>query len=405
MATKSTLQSIQIALSFVVTNENLSREISREKGWSIWEKTISEKSKSYYESIYYGNFFHQAFIADGNETAFIRKFKNPQRDLNNFKIDGVSFLVKGIEVFSEKSGFNLFNLKIESTDNIGVNDLTLLMLKIRNSEFKYEVIGGNYSIEQMTSILGELKTELKKPSHLYSFLNVEYSEMQGIAVMKEDCFHLANFIPFSENSHYQTSHEYWKKQHNDFGINIYSNWYALSLNDSFVRVSSANSDPYDRWKYDYFTIYIYHVCLKNYLSHINSQLKRVTDLGRSMERKKNEFTEFLNDTQYHRISSKFLPNELFEIIGHSLGIKEEMQILEKKIERMNNYFHAKRNKAFNTALIIITFLSVFTVIYDTSMWFDQLGVSRELLWPTGSLITAGVITVFILIFFILRLRK
>lgn len=405
MDNTKTLKSQSLAISFVATNPKVSRELTTNKKWTAWNSTLDKKSEKYYRSIYYGNFYHQAFVAKGRDTAFRRLVYHELPSGKTLKLDGMDLILNRMEAFTEPTGFNLLTVHLAITDVTPMDELIGLMLKMRNPGLKYQFEEEQIDIHDLFSQIGAISSNMELPSHLYTFQNLEYVTHESTETLKDDCYHIANFIPTAEHSRFQNTQRYIQKQHNEFGIRIYQNWYALSLNDSFVRLSLPASDPFNRWAADFFTIYLYNVCLKNYLSYVNSQLAHVTGLSSKMEKKKNDFIEFLNDTQYHRISSKFLPNELFETIGHSLGIKEEMQILEKKIERMNNYFQAKRTRAFNTALIIITFLSVFTVIYDISSWFEDLGVEHSVVYPTLSLITAGVIILFIISFFIFRLRR
>ncbi len=397
------IENPSFALSFVSSYSNSWNDFKKNPAWKPWIETLDSKTRDYYQSIYHGNFYQQAFQTSLNGTSFLRKSIFSEKLPLAIKIEGHDLSVTNIETFLTKSGFTLFTLMITVSGNQGVDAIINLSLKLKNPDTYFEIGDKQLEIHEIISEYGNhIKTS--KPPHIYLFQNHSYSKESDTAQLESDCFHLANFIPYSTESRFETTPYYYQRQIDDFGIRIYKNWFALSLNDSFVRISQPGSDPFKRWSQDYFTIYLYNLCLKNYLGYVNTQLVNVTGLSSKMERKKDEFIEFLNDTQYRHISSKFLPNDLFAIIGTSLGVPDEMQILEKKLQRISNYFKAKRDKAFNTALILITFLSLFTVIYDISMWFQNLGFMGTFLWPVGSLITGGVIILIIIAFFIARMR-
>lgn len=84
----------------------------------------------------------------------------------------------------------------------------------------------------------------------------------------------------------------------------------------------------------------------------------------------------------------------------SLEIQSEIERMETKIMRINEHFQERREKSFNIALIIITLLSVFSVLYDLSEWVIKMGVSKDVMYPYVS-ITNGII-IFLLIYIIFR---
>ena len=76
-------------------------------------------------------------------------------------------------------------------------------------------------------------------------------------------------------------------------------------------------------------------------------------------------------------------------------------MMEKKIQRINESFQKRREVTLNTALTIIIFLSLFSVITDLSSWLEELGISREWIYPYSSvfiLLAVLMVLVFILIY-------
>ncbi len=393
-----------IALSFVSTNSRLFKEIQRHPHWQPWLEGLDQRSQIYYRSIYHGNFFQQAFQADNDENAF-RRWRLKRAHTADVVIESITFTIRRIEVYLTQSGFNLFTVVLEHAQNATYDEMWGAIRAMRSISLGYNYDGVQLALHALIAQIGTLNSTLEAPTHIYIYQNHTYHAQASREDLIADCHRLANFLSRDGSDHFQTSTRYFDKQIALFSVDVYASWFALSLNDSFVRLSQPESDTFNRWLTDYFTIYLYNVCLKSYLSFVNSSLANVTGLSSQMERTKNDFVEFLNDTQYQRISSKFLPNDIFEIIGRSLGVPEEMQILEKKLDRISAYFKARRDKAFNTALIVITFLSMFTVILDISVWFERIGFLGPYLWPVGSILTACLMVAIVILFFIIRMRK
>lgn len=135
----------------------------------------------------------------------------------------------------------------------------------------------------------------------------------------------------------------------------------------------------------------------------NSELSYVTIVDKRTEKIRNRFIEFINDYHHSHISYKFLPDLLQDKMLYSLEIQSEIEKMETKIQRINKQFQEKREKSFNIALIVITLLSVFSVIYDLSEWTVRMGVEREFIYPVPG-ITSGII-MFLLIYLIFKVKR
>lgn len=313
------------------------------------------------------------------------------------------FTLDSVEVAVTKDGFALLSIHLSTELILDLAEWVKLRLSLRSPECEYTIENKQLDLCGIWNSI--LQEEIPRPVQVFLYQCLEFEESVDSHQIADSCFELANYLDLSEERSFEVSNQYRHFQLEKYGLNYYSNWFALCLNDSFVRMSQPNSDSYDRWALDYYTIYWYNLFLMNYLGYINSKLANVTGLSRKMEQTKNDFLEFLNDNQFNRISTKYLPNELYKKMNLSLGVKEEMQILETKLDRMSAYFKARREKAFNSALIAITFLSVFSVVLDVSIWFERMGADKEILWPFGSLIAGGVILLVVIIFFLLSRRK
>lgn len=199
------------------------------------------------------------------------------------------------------------------------------------------------------------------------------------------------------------SESYLKEQLANNKISVFKNWSALALYDTFTRISTDFPDTFKSWEYDYFNLYIHCIYLKFFMYLTNSELSYVTIVDKRTEKIRNRFIEFINDYHHSHISYKFLPDLLQDKMLYSLEIQSEIEKMETKIQRINKQFQEKREKSFNIALIVITLLSVFSVIYDLSEWTVRMGVEREFIYPVPG-ITSGII-MFLLIYLIFKVKR
>jgi len=111
---------------------------------------------------------------------------------------------------------------------------------------------------------------------------------------------------------------------------------------------------------------------------------------------KQEFADFTNNYYYSHISYKFLPNHLRDQLIEALDINYEIERMEVKIRRINEQADEKRENTTNLILIVIGLLSVFCMIYDTSCWLVDMGISDKFVFPSLSLVMSLVIIISII---------
>ena len=187
-------------------------------------------------------------------------------------------------------------------------------------------------------------------------------------------------------------------------IHIYKNWGAISLFDSFIRISCNYPDEYSTWENDFFLIYIHVLHMKFYLFAANETLNVVTTLTKQNEELKNQFIDFNNDNNFNFISFKILPNTLLQAIKKGLFVDEELKEIEEKIKYLNEAAQQRRARKLNSLLLIISLLSVISVIHDMSEWLTKLGVSEEILFR--NMLSPGIgISILITLLFIIRRLK
>lgn len=204
------------------------------------------------------------------------------------------------------------------------------------------------------------------------------------------------------NSIFAPSESYYNEQIEKNKISVFKNWSALSLFDTFTRISLNFPDKFKSWELDFFHVYIHCLHIKFYLYSINTEISDVTNINKQTEKLRNNFIEFINDYHHTQISYKFLPDLIQNKLMYSLDIHAEINQMEIKIQRINQHFQEKREKTMNFVLVVITFISVFSVIYDISSWLVRNGFDEKEIFPTGSLLVGFLIFSLISIFYFFK---
>lgn len=239
---------------------------------------------------------------------------------------------------------------------------------------------------------------------LYSLIDLKTAASQE--QIEHVLYDLANMSPIGSaggDTLFTPSDTYYEEQIDNNRISVFRNWTALALYDTFTRVSIGTEDQFRSWENDYFNLYIHTIYSKFFMYLTNSELSDVTKVDKRTEVIRDRFIEFVNDYQHTQISYKFLPDLIRDKLLYALGIQSEIERMDVKIQRINEQFQEKREKSFNTALVVITLLSVFSVIYDLSEWSVRMGIERSWVYPVPSIISG--VLIFGLIFLIFRMKR
>jgi len=178
-------------------------------------------------------------------------------------------------------------------------------------------------------------------------------------------------------------------------ISVYNNWKAISLLDSFIRISCSYPDTFKSWEFDYLHIYVYCLYCKVQLYSYNSALPDLK-IDRHAKNVRDSFVEFVNDYSLPYVSYKFLPNLLYEKMSFSLEIEKELSSMERKIDRLNEGYQNRKSRQLGALLLIISILSLASVVNDVSQWLVSMGTPSSwvynpitILAGAGTLVVAG----------------
>jgi len=314
-----------------------------------------------------------------------------------------------LDIYLFPNEIGLFTLKFEmDVPTPALNDLSLFIKTVRQPESSIEI--GGESINLKTFIEKNILTNLAVDEHwnrynpqFKTYTNIDLTEEMDQTRIDKMLFDLGTVSEpgtAAGEGLFAPSAEYFDKLMKENRITVFRNWTALCLFDTFTRISINLPDQHKVWEYDYFHIYLHAIYMKSFMYLTNTELSDVTKATRETATIRDKFVEFINDYYLSHISYKFLPNLLYDKMLAALEISREVEMMEKKIQRINESFQKKREVTLNTALTIIIFLSLFSVITDLSSWLEELGLSHGWIYPYLSItilliISAGLISIFI----------
>ncbi|MBU0486753.1 MAG: SpoIIE family protein phosphatase [Bacteroidetes bacterium] len=323
-----------------------------------------------------------------------------------------AFRIEFADLYLFPQGVGLFSLKLLIDHGSTLEEISSLLNKIRLLSTKIEIDQQESTIqtfceEQFLNMLGVDAGWLKHNPQLKSCIQLDVNT--ELSEEEMDCllFDIGNVSPLGSakgEGMFAPSESYFRDQISENKICIFRNWSALSLFDTFTRISVNFPDKFKSWEYDYFNLYIYCIYLKFSMYITNANLTDVVNIDKRTRQIRDDFIELINDHYHTHISYKFLPDLIQDKLLNSLEVHSEIEKMETKIRRINEHAQEKRDKILNKVLITITLLSVFSVVADLSAWFVKLGVEENLMFPFGSLSIALLISAAIAFLF-LKKRK
>lgn len=412
-----------------VYNSNHLDDIS--KYYEPWKARVFngdyEGTFEFIKNSYYSGFINNIFPEINDNYSFYnktlvkhltsKKCTNTQSNFKKCKLvinhkEIIDFKIDFIDVYLFPHDIGVFSFKVklieenfnEETVSDFSNKIRLLYseIKMLNGELlnlksfveKYIFKGIDYN-RNWVSYNPQLK----------SYHQINIHEDLSFSKRKYLIFDIGNASPIGTSigdSDYAPSDNYFNNQIENNMINIFNNWSALALFDTFTRISVNYKDEFRVWEYNYFNLYVHSLYVKFFLFATSNKLSDVTIVNNETKKIRDEFIEFINDEFHSSVSHKFLPNQIINKLHYSLGIVEEVNNMEIKVKRINDYLHEKRAKKLNIVISLLAFLSIFSSIFDFSEWLISLGYPKEYMFPYTSL---GVLSLIIIIMLIVFLRK
>jgi len=254
-------------------------------------------------------------------------------------------------------------------DNLSYSPLQFIEKFIikKSIPYEYMLLLGN-KLKSFTII------NLSQPPENWDDILYDIGTVSPIGTSKSDNF----FAP---------SREYITQLIGENKISVFNNWSALTLFDTFTCILHGwkREGLEQTWCETYCLIYIHCLHLKFYLYAVNTELADITEIKSNSNELKNNFIEFVNDYNLMHLSYNFLPNLLYDKIRHSLEIQSEIEMMEKKVERLDVIFNEQRENRMNQFLTLLALLSVGSVLWDVTEFIRSMSdINEEKFYPWGS---------------------
>lgn len=348
-----------------------------------------KEAKSYFHQKYYPNWLNSLFL-DGEQLVKIglKNFTSNHLILkkdNPFIIEpqylkvgekNIEFSISSIEVFLFHSNLGVFIIKTNlSKCNLNWEDITSFINAFRKTTINDTYIDTNsfYTLNLIENVIiesfhSQLESWRQYNPHLKTASFIDIPEQPKDDYFDKFLFDLGTYTsPISNNHLYSSSERFKNEILKNNVINIYRNWRTLCLFDSLTRIAINldKKDSYRLWENEYILIYIYLIFIRYYLYTINSRLLEARQELSKSKLIQDEFSSFINDFDYVKISFKNLPNVIFQKLKYSLDISEEINMIERKNTRLNNKLKEQKDSRLNTVLVFLTFLTLISVAHDS----------------------------------------
>ena len=191
-------------------------------------------------------------------------------------------------------------------------------------------------------------------------------------------YKLATFSSITEKA-IDTPSENWQTTNIKCYVAVFESWTALSMLDSFTILAVDCESQTDNWLDNYFgQIYIQalfqKVCLFDFNNHFKQALKVQGDRSNSkhVTGLVKAFEGFERNCCFNRISYNFLPQLISDAISCSLEINDEMRQLYHVMAKERTRNEEASRKKMNSLLLAISFLTLFSAIWDACSMFNEM---------------------------------
>ena len=194
-------------------------------------------------------------------------------------------------------------------------------------------------------------------------------------------YDLATFstVSVEGNKAIDSPSENWQTSNKKCRVAVFESWTALSMLDSLNILCSDCESLMGNWINNYFgCIYIQALFQKVCLFDFNNRFRQALRLqgDRSSSKQVNrlikEYETFERNCCFNRISYNFLPQLISDAINNSLEINDEMNQLYRIMAKERTRSEETSRKKMNALLIGISFLTLFSAIWDACSMFNEM---------------------------------
>lgn len=339
------------------------------------------------KSVYYDSFLKNIFPEVSNREQSdtfstkqlnhltLKRCLEPDNPLQITLPDEEKLNVPFIDLYLFPSGIGIFSMKLNLNDlrEISIDKITRFIFNIRQLDTIMHCDSKERKMKQFIAeiILPGLKLpadfDLYTPL-LKSYLILDLHENLTEQQMNHLLYDAGNLSPVGTaegKGDFAPAKEYYERQLSENKISIFKNWSALCLFDTFTRISLNYPDKFNSWENEQFNIYIHSLYLKFYMYLANTQISHITEVSGETQKIRDGFVQFINEYYMSHISYKWLANEIHDKLLIGLDAKGELEKMEVKIKRINEYFREKRSKRLNRLLLTIALISIISVFLNS----------------------------------------
>lgn len=359
-------------------DENSLQKILNDDSWS--EENLSEGEIARLKAVYYESFI-QSLIPSQNkeEETLTRHFDyraHRRCMLRDPKFTGgvFPFTLLGLHVLTFPGDITLWVAEIEIAAEVDLNDYTYAAFVLREalSYSRLEKTSPEYisEIEKLVSLSSD--TSENNP---YSCLLSTGNKLKVFQIVKTDdltdelLFETGTFSPIGcvvdGSGPFSPARSYFKRIIEQHKVEIFNNWTALALMDSFTVLMLPATDI-SLWHLHYFRlIYIHVLYQKTLLFVVNNKFRSSSD-WKYTRQLLHEMKQHESRYAFSDISYNFLPEALYKAMDSSLDINAERDSLHEILEQEADRQEAVATKRLSMIILFLTIITVFSVLYDAT---------------------------------------
>jgi hypothetical protein len=390
-----------------------------------------EKDNTYIRDYYYAEFAELFFSNEKNE----KSTSTPKYLKKEFQFDFIKKTFDGDKLipatvtnpeiyFFKNNSTGIFSLtfKLIEKDFNYLSDITFCA-----SSFDVEVNENNTKMAFhewiSTNVLGGIKLRGKKiETDKFSGSKFKVYSIIDVLEKEEDSYYNRDFLLFDigtrskigsigYNGYFAPSKQYYDELMQD-SISAFNNYKGLALLDSFTIIGNnlypaEVKDERDLMTQNtfnriYFSIYIFNLFVRYNLFKFNATYKS------EPKEKRDEFQQFLSDYNFKHISFNFLPNIFFNKMRNAMGIDNEIEHFESRLDSLATKIQEDQDKRQAMLLGVISALSSISAIEPIISILDNFqkssGISISVFYSFFSLLVVS-LALGVLAFLFPRLYK
>lgn len=222
--------------------------------------------------------------------------------------------------------------------------------------------------------------KLLESGNKYKIFRVVISDSECVDLKEFDrlLFSAGTMTMYDENDGMSFAKSYFESVMSEGRLSVFRNWSALSILDTYTILAFRPKEfMIQSWENDYFgKMYIYTLFRKFFLFRLNDRFR--TEPSR-ISRLKDDLESFDVNYSFPMVSYNFLPELVAKSMEAGLDIEEEKEKISAMVTREKERREAETNDRMNLFLGVISFLTLFSAIWDFGCLMEGMHVFGDAL--------------------------